>query len=467
MPRRYHRRKMATYVLVHGAWGGSYGWRKVRPLLQSAGHSVFTPSLTGLGERSHLASPQVNLSTHIQDVCNTLFYEDLQDVILVGHSYGGMVVAGVADRMPERIKHLVFLDAFVPGNGQSLRDIGGNAGNDSPDWQVPPRRTSEPSDEWNLARRGPHPRGCFEEKLTLQAQLESRPFSRTYIVATGRPDPSPVFDKTADRLRDLANWTVREIAGGHGMTRTNPDGLFRLLQELFPPDGHANGSTAVVPHTYPNERQAILQAADLLVRSGVLSHSNHGNSSVRLPDGESMMITGASSLFGQSEGSLAVLDLDGNLKEGRLQSTSAEIVSMHAIVYKLRPDVGAVIHTHSPMVSTYAMAAQPMPVVYEGLLRQGVSSAIPVAAWGPRGSRESVANIENALRGNPYASAVLLANHGLLAWGRDQLAVARLIISLEEAAEMMLRAEHLGGSKPLPAGALEQVREHMHAFSSR
>src|SRR4051794_14896450 len=101
-------RIMATYVLVHGAWGGSYGWRRVRPLLQQAGHAVFTPSLTGQGERAHLATPEVNLSTHIQDVYNAIWYEDLTDIILVGHSYGGMVVSGVADRMPNRIKHLVY-----------------------------------------------------------------------------------------------------------------------------------------------------------------------------------------------------------------------------------------------------------------------------------------------------------------------------------------------------------------------
>jgi L-fuculose-phosphate aldolase len=178
-----------------------------------------------------------------------------------------------------------------------------------------------------------------------------------------------------------------------------------------------------------------------------------------------MMITGASSLFGQTPDTLAVLDLDGNIKEGKLQSTSAEIVQMHACVYKARPEVGAVIHTHSPMVSTYAMAHEPMPIHYEGLLRQGVSTAIPVAGWGPRGSRESVTNIEKALAENPGVNAVLLANHGLLAWGRDQMAAARLIISLEEAAEMMLRAEHIGGSKALPAGALEQVKEHMQAFA--
>jgi L-fuculose-phosphate aldolase len=217
--------------------------------------------------------------------------------------------------------------------------------------------------------------------------------------------------------------------------------------------------------SFPELRQAILTSADLLVRSGVLSHSNHGNSSVRLPDGQSMLITGVSSLFGQTPDTLAVLDLDGKVLEGTLASTSAEIVSMHAVVYKQRSDVSAVIHTHSPMVSTYAMAHQPMPIHYEGLLRQGISDDIPVAAWGPRGSRESVSNIEDALRAHPDASAVLLANHGLLAFGRDSGRAAHLIISLEEAAEMMLLAERLGGSKPFPPGALQQVRDRMRAFA--
>jgi len=216
--------------------------------------------------------------------------------------------------------------------------------------------------------------------------------------------------------------------------------------------------------SYPEERQAILASAELLVRTGVLSHSNHGNSSVRLPD-NSMLITGVSSLLGQNPETLARMDLDGNLLEGNLASTSAEIVGMHAVVYKLRSDVGAVIHTHSPMVTTYAMAHQPLPIHYEGLLRQGVSDAIPVAGWGPRGSRESVENIENALRDHPDAPAVLLANHGLLAFGKDQSRAAHLIISLEEAAEMMLLAERLGGSKPFPPGALQQVRDRMRSFA--
>jgi ribulose-5-phosphate 4-epimerase/fuculose-1-phosphate aldolase/pimeloyl-ACP methyl ester carboxylesterase len=456
---------MATYVLVHGAWGGSYGWRFVRPLLQRAGHTVFTPSLTGQGERAHLASPEVNLSTHIQDVCNTLWYEDLTDVILVGHSYGGMVVTGVAERMSERIKHLVYLDAFLPDDGQSLYDLGGGTGRDSTDWRVPFLNSREPVDTWNGERRVMHPKATLTEKVHLSMPLDQRPFSLTYIVATGRPDPSPFFDDTAERLRSDPRWTVREISGGHGMIRTNPEGLVRLFEELFPSDAQAPHVNGVV-RSYAEQRQAIIDSSNLLVRSGVLSHSNHGNSSVRLPGGDAMLITGASSLAGQSPETLAVLDLDGKLKEGQLQSTSAEIVNMHAIVYKMRPEVGAVIHTHSPMVSTYAMAHEPMPVHYEGLLRMGVSAEIPVAAWGPRGSRESVTNIENALRENPHASAVLLANHGLLAWGADQMATARIIISLEEAADMMLRAEHLGGSKSLPKGALKQVRQHMNRFAS-
>ena len=230
---------MSVFVLVHGAWGGSFGWRYVRPLLQQAGNQVFTPSLTGLGERAHLATPDVNLSTHIQDVCNAIWYEDLSDIILVGHSYGGMVVTGVADRMPERIKHLVYLDAFLPSDGQSLFDLGGGGPRvNGDDWRVPPMQRSDDNRDglgaWYGQRRLPHPRATLEEKVKLSAPTESHPFSLTYIVATGRPDPSPAFDATADRLRGNPRWTVREIAGGHNMNRHNPDGLAALLLELFP-----------------------------------------------------------------------------------------------------------------------------------------------------------------------------------------------------------------------------------------
>ena len=117
------RLNQATYVLVHGAWHGSWCWQRVRKNLRDAGQQVFTPTLTGLGERSHLNSAAVDLSMHIADVVNLLRWEDLSDVILCGHSYGGMVISGAADRVPERIRALVYLDAFVPEDGECLFDF--------------------------------------------------------------------------------------------------------------------------------------------------------------------------------------------------------------------------------------------------------------------------------------------------------------------------------------------------------
>ncbi len=114
---------MATFVLVHGAWHGSWCWQRVRAALQAKGHSVFTPTLTGVAERAHLLHPGVNLQTHTLDVVNLIRWEELSDIVLCGHSYGGMVVTGVADQLPDRIRSLVYLDAFVPEHGQRLADF--------------------------------------------------------------------------------------------------------------------------------------------------------------------------------------------------------------------------------------------------------------------------------------------------------------------------------------------------------
>ncbi|GAA0239155.1 alpha/beta hydrolase [Cryptosporangium japonicum] len=114
---------MTTYVLVHGSWSGGWSWEHVRPLLEAAGHRVLAPSLTGLADRGHLAGPDIGLSTHIADITRLLQWEDLDDVVLVGHSYGGMVVTGVAGTVPERLAHLVYLDAFRPEAGQSAFDV--------------------------------------------------------------------------------------------------------------------------------------------------------------------------------------------------------------------------------------------------------------------------------------------------------------------------------------------------------
>src|SRR5258706_14439752 len=116
-PRQSRPKSNLTFVLVHGAWGGSWMWQRLAPVLRKAGHEVLTPSLTGIGERAHLASPSVDLSAHVADVLGAIRYERLSECVLVGHSYGGMVVTGVADRAPEAIKTLVYLDAFVPQSG--------------------------------------------------------------------------------------------------------------------------------------------------------------------------------------------------------------------------------------------------------------------------------------------------------------------------------------------------------------
>src|SRR6202035_3282249 len=113
----------ATFLVCHGAWSAGWAWKKMHPLMQAAGHRLATPSYTGLGERAHLANPSIDLETHIQDILNVIKYEDLRDIVLIGHSYGGMVATGVADRAREQVNQLIYLDAFVPEEGQCLLDF--------------------------------------------------------------------------------------------------------------------------------------------------------------------------------------------------------------------------------------------------------------------------------------------------------------------------------------------------------
>ena len=114
---------MATFLVAHGAWSAGWAWKKMRPLLHARGHEIFTPTHTGLGERGHLASPEISLETHIADILGVLEFEDLKNVVLIGHSYGGMVATGVADQARARIAQLVYLDAHVPGDGESVFDL--------------------------------------------------------------------------------------------------------------------------------------------------------------------------------------------------------------------------------------------------------------------------------------------------------------------------------------------------------
>jgi pimeloyl-ACP methyl ester carboxylesterase len=236
---------MATFVLVHGAWGGAQGWRKIRPLLHEAGHEVFTPSLTGIGERSHLASPQVTLSTHVQDVVNAVFYEDLRDITLVGYSYGGMVVTGCLDYIGNRVKHLVYLDAFVPGDGQSLDAMTGqlNEGEPRPlpaqDWlRQPMARTYDDAADATFSepRRSAQPTATFSEPVRLLRPQEDWPFSLTYIKATGEPRPAQnnggAFWIAADRTKASPRWGYYEIETNHMVPYNKPRELTDVLLEV-------------------------------------------------------------------------------------------------------------------------------------------------------------------------------------------------------------------------------------------
>ncbi len=230
-----------TFVLVHGAWGGSYGFRRVRPLLREAGHEVFTPSLTGIGERSHLAHAGVNLRTHITDVVNTVLYEDLDDIVLLGFSYGGMVVTGALEHIGDRVSDLVYLDAFVPDDGQSVADI---ASFGAPrklalgtSWQMPPRpRDLGDPDEnaWSDARRSMQPVGTFLEPVRLERPLEEWPFTRTYIKATADPAEAPDsgFWKAAAHAEASPAWAHHEIATHHLIPFSHPRDLADILLGL-------------------------------------------------------------------------------------------------------------------------------------------------------------------------------------------------------------------------------------------
>ena len=236
---------MTTFVLVHGAWGGSYGFRAVRGPLRAAGHEGFAPSLTGIGERVHLASPQVNLTTHVTDVVNTVLYEDLTGIVLLGYSYGGMVVTGALEHIGDRVDHLVYLDAFLPADGQSLNDLVGagySAGAIGPgsQWLVPPMARDFADEDvaaWHFARRSPHPVGCFTERVRLRQPLEDYPFSRTYIKATAdtrtpEGDRRHPFWQAADRTKSDPAWRYREIDTDHMIPVNRPAELTELLVEL-------------------------------------------------------------------------------------------------------------------------------------------------------------------------------------------------------------------------------------------
>ena len=233
---------MATYVLVHGAWGGAQTWRTVRPLLWSEGHEVFTPSLTGIGERAHLANPQIGLSTHVDDVVATAHYEGLDEIVLLGFSYGGMVVTGALQQIADRIREIVYLDAFVPADGQSANDLVGGrfaAPSIGDDWAIDgiPREYEDPTEaEFHLPRRSRQPLRTLTDPVRLERPVEEHPFGRTYVKALGdprRPDGEPdAFYDAADRVRDHPAWRYHESTSNHMIPQNRPRELADLLLAL-------------------------------------------------------------------------------------------------------------------------------------------------------------------------------------------------------------------------------------------
>lgn len=208
----------------------------MRPLLRDAGHALWTPTYTGVGERAHLANPSVNLETHIRDVTSVLDFEDLREVILIGHSYGGMVATGVADRARERIAHLIYLDAFVPKDGQSLTDLTGEHGKKmvasaADGWKVPPNPlppdTPEADLAWILERRMPQP----VKTITSTLQLSGKALPpRTYIYCK-RAIPGDPFRQFTRRAQE-EGWPYYELDASHNPHITVPEELTVLLEKI-------------------------------------------------------------------------------------------------------------------------------------------------------------------------------------------------------------------------------------------
>ena len=195
----------------------------------------------------------------------------------------------------------------------------------------------------------------------------------------------------------------------------------------------------------------MVEAAALLERSGVMSHTGHINFSTRV-DERRMILTSSGLIAELRPDTLAVVDVDGTVEEGELNPSTVEIVGMHAVVYRLREDVAAVLHTHSPHVTAFALANRPLACRYEPLLRRGQRDPIPVVSWAPRGSQEFFAGIADALVAADGTNALLLGNHGVLVFGRSAMAAVKLLIILEEAAEAELRAVAIGGAKDIHPG---------------
>ena len=223
-----------TIVIVHGAWGGAWAFKKVEAMLRDKGFQVYRPQLTGQGDRVHLARPDIGLNTHIEDVVNTILYEDLRDIILVGHSYGGMVITGVADRVPDRIKRLVYLDAMAPNDGDSAISLLPRA-NDfikqmtKGDYIVP----SWVKPDQPLPHDVPQALKTFTDPIVLKNDA-ARKLPATYIltVEKGKEPEDDEFFSQSQRAKERG-WTILQLTSDHNPQWSAPEALVEMLAGIL------------------------------------------------------------------------------------------------------------------------------------------------------------------------------------------------------------------------------------------
>lgn len=212
-------------------------------------------------------------------------------------------------------------------------------------------------------------------------------------------------------------------------------------------------------------RAQMVAASRAVMRSGAISRSNHGNMSLLVPGTQTFLLTAVSSLEEVGMDDLPLVDFHGRVLDGVLHPTSAEIVDMHAIIYKKNPEMRATIHTHAPNATAYAIANKSIECWYEGLARFGLTDPIPVAGYAPRGSKESVSNIADVLKDT--SRGVLLQNHGVLAFERDLMAAVRVLTMMEEAAEMGLRAALIGGPTLISNSLADYAQRRAREFAEQ
>lgn len=232
---------MSTFVLVHGAWHGGWCYKRVAQILRRGGHEVYTPTLTGVGERSHLISRSVTFDTHVQDIVNLFRWEELSDVVLCGHSYGGMVITSVVEKVPDKVRALVYLDAFVPENGEALFDyvdpemragMVADVKANGDGYLISPIsaelfKVNAHDAGWVDRMCVKHPVESFEHRMALTGAA-ARVRRKTYVLAANWGPPQP-FVKVADRLKQVPGWQVTSLPCGHDLMLDMPQKTADIL----------------------------------------------------------------------------------------------------------------------------------------------------------------------------------------------------------------------------------------------